>query len=93
MAMVHMAAAIPNLSYDLDTHYPWQSEEVIAGGRIEFDEGRVKVPTEPGLGIELDPEALNQLSDNYKNCSILRRDDTAEMKKIDPDWEFRKIRW
>jgi glucarate dehydratase len=93
MAMVHMAAAIPNLSYDLDTHYPWQSEEVIAGGRIEFDEGRVKVPTEPGLGIELDPEALNQLSDNYKNCNILRRDDTAEMKKIDPDWEFRKIRW
>jgi len=93
MAMVHMAAAIPNLSYDLDTHYPWQSEEVIAGGRIEFDEGRVKVPTEPGLGIELDPEALNQLSDNYNNCNILRRDDTAEMKKIDPDWEFRKIRW
>jgi glucarate dehydratase len=36
MAMVHLASAIPNLSYDLDTHYPWQSEEVMVGESVKF---------------------------------------------------------
>jgi glucarate dehydratase len=93
MAMVHMAAAIPNLTYDLDTHYPWQSDEVIAGGRVRFNEGRVTVPREPGLGIELDHKMLGKLHNDYKKCGIKCRDDTAEMKKIDPDWEFKPIRW
>ena len=37
MAMVHLAAAVPNLTYACDTHYPWQEEEVVEGGRIAFD--------------------------------------------------------
>jgi glucarate dehydratase len=93
MAMVHMAAAIPNLTYDLDTHYPWQSEEVILGGRIRFEDGQLAVPREPGLGIELDYDMLDKLHDNFINCGITRRDDTAEMKKIDPDWRFKATRW
>ena len=28
-AMVHLGAAIPNLKYALDTHYPWQSDEIL----------------------------------------------------------------
>ena len=93
IAMVHMAAAIPNLTYDLDTHYPWQSEEVIKGGRVTFEEGKVTVPTEPGLGISLDRAMLQQLHENYLKCGIRRRDDTSEMKKLQPDWEFKPIRW
>jgi glucarate dehydratase len=93
IAMVHMAAAIPNLTYDLDTHYPWQSEEVIKGGRVTFEEGKVAVPTEPGLGISMDRAMLQQLHENYLKCGIKRRDDTSEMKKLQPDWEFKPIRW
>jgi glucarate dehydratase len=93
IAMVHMAAAIPNLTYDLDTHYPWQSDEIVAGGRIKFDEGQIAVPREPGLGITLDYDMLEKLHNDYKNCKITRRDDTAEMKKIDPNWEFQAVRW
>ena len=93
IAMVHMAAAIPNLSYDLDTHYPWQSEEVIVGGRISFKEGKVAVPGGPGLGIELDYKELEKLHQNYLNCNITFRDDTSEMKKYDPNWEYHDIRW
>jgi len=93
IAMVHMAAAIPNLTYDLDTHYPWQSEEVIKGGRIKFEEGKVAVPTKPGLGISLDRNMLHRLHENYQRCGIKRRDDTSEMKKIYPDWEFKPVRW
>ncbi len=59
-AGISLAAAVPNLTYACDTHYPWQSEEVIVGGRIQFDEGALLVSDEPGLGIELDREALSQ---------------------------------
>ena len=93
IAMVHMAAAIPNLSYDLDTHYPWQSEEVIKGGRVKFEDGCVEVPTGPGLGVELDYDMLEVLHENFKKCGITHRDDTSEMKKYDPNWEFKPIRW
>ncbi len=61
-AMTHVAAAIPNLDYACDTHYPWQSEEVIAGGRFVFEDGALPVSTEPGLGIELDRDALAKLT-------------------------------
>ena len=93
MAMVHMAAAIPSLTYDLDTHYPWQSEEVIEGGRVCIQEGKVAVPKEPGLGITLDREALDRLHQNFKNSGLTHRDDTGEMQKIDPSWEFKAVRW
>ncbi len=93
IAMVHMAAGIPNLSYDLDTHYPWQSEEVIVGGRVKFEEGKVAVPRGPGLGIELDYEELDNLHQNFINCNITHRDDTSEMKKHYPDWEYHPVRW
>ncbi len=93
VAMVHMAAAIPNLTYDLDTHYPWQSEEIIVGGRVKFEDGKVAVPREPGLGISLDYQALERLNQNYKLCGLTTRDDTTEMKKFHPDWSFKPIRW
>ena len=93
IAMIHLAAAIPNLSYDLDTHYPWQSEEIIGGGRVIFEEGKVAVPRSPGLGIELDYKELEKLHQNYLNCNITYRDDTSEMKKYDPNWEYHAIRW
>jgi glucarate dehydratase len=93
IAMVHMAAAIPGLTYDLDTHYPWQSEEVIEGGRVKFTEGKVAVPTGPGLGITLDHNALQRLHENYLRCGLTHRDDTGEMKKLDPEWEFKAVRW
>lgn len=34
LAMTHLAACVPNLTYACDTHYPWQEEEVIVGGRV-----------------------------------------------------------
>lgn len=92
-AMVHLGAALPRLPYALDTHYPWQSEEVITGGRLTFEEGAVKVPQGPGLGVELDRKALEKLHQNYINCGLTRRDDQLEMQKVSPGWEFKAVRW
>ena len=86
MAMTHAAAAIPNLTYACDTHYPWQEEEVIKGGRIQFDQGAVKVPTAPGLGVELDPAKLVELHRQYLDCGIRNRNDLAQMRKYQPEF-------
>lgn len=92
-AMVHLGAALPEVPYALDTHYPWQSDEVIIGGRIKFVDGAVEVPQGPGLGVELDREALARLHQNYLKCGLTKRDDLIEMRKKVPDWEFKLTRW
>lgn len=84
MAMTHVAASIPNLTYACDTHYPWQEEEVIEGGRITFDNGAVRVPKTPGLGVELDRDKLAELHEQYRCCGVRNRDDLAQMRKYDP---------
>ncbi|MFM9270587.1 glucarate dehydratase family protein [Halomonas elongata] len=86
MAMTHAAAAIDNLTYACDTHYPWQEEEVIVGGKISFEDGSVRVPDAPGLGVELDRDALQQLALNFQECGIRSRNDVKEMQKYDPSW-------
>jgi glucarate dehydratase len=92
-AMTHLAAAVPNLTYACDTHYPWQSEEVIVGGRLKFEDGALPVPTGPGLGIELDRAALARLHENYLRCGLTRRNDETEMQKVQPGWRFEATRW
>ncbi|MBK7373693.1 MAG: glucarate dehydratase [Saprospiraceae bacterium] len=92
-AMVHLGAALPRMPYALDTHYPWQSEEIIMGGRFKFEQGAVAVPQGPGLGIELDKKALERLHQNYLRCGLTKRDDEVEMRKLNPDWRFMAVRW
>ena len=92
-AMVHLGAALPQPPYPLDTHYPWQSDEVIEGGRFRFEEGSVAVPQEPGLGVALDRQALARLHQNYLDCGLTQRNDAVEMQKVQPGWSFKAERW
>jgi glucarate dehydratase len=92
-AMVHLGGALPRMPFALDTHYPWQSDEIIMGGRMKFEGGSVAIPSEPGLGVELDRIALAKLHENYLKCGLTKRDDQIEMQKIYPDWEFKAVRW
>jgi glucarate dehydratase len=85
-AMTHVGATIPNLAYAADTHYPWQSDEVIEGGKLPIRGGAVVPPPGPGLGVRLDREALKRLHRNYLTCGIRVRNDAAEMRKYKPDW-------
>jgi len=93
MAMTHVAASIPNLTYACDTHYPWQEEEVIKGGRIAFDNGAVRVPKTPGLGVELDRDKLAELHEQYRTCGVRNRDDLAQMRKYDADFTGKNPRF
>jgi glucarate dehydratase len=92
-AMVHLGAAIPNFKYALDTHYPWQSDEIIIGGRLKFEGGQVAVPKGAGLGVELDRKSLAKLHQNYLKCGLTKRNDEIEMQKLQPGWTFKATRW
>ncbi|TKJ34686.1 MAG: glucarate dehydratase [Planctomycetes bacterium B3_Pla] len=96
MAMAHVAAATPHLTYACDTHYPWQSEidEVVAGGRVKIADGCVRIPDKPGLGVELDYDQLARGRQRYEKCPYRKRDDEAQMRKcIDPRWKRMLPRW
>ena len=95
MAMTHVAAAAPHLSYARDTHYPWQEpdEEVIKGGKLPIVDGCVKVTRTPGLGVELDYDQLAKLNDQYLSCGIRSRNDVTQMQKYDPSWKALKPRF
>lgn len=96
MAMAHVAAATPHLTYDCDTHYPWQSaqDEIVAGGRIPIVDGCVTISDLPGLGVELDYDQLERLKERYQKIPFRKRDDEAEMQKhVDPNWKRILPRW
>jgi glucarate dehydratase len=96
MAMAHVAAATPHLTYACDTHYPWQSvqDEVVEGGKVPIVDGNVIIPEKPGLGVQLDYDQLERLKERYRKIPYRRRDDEAEMQKhVDPHWKRVLPRW
>ncbi|MCV7422311.1 glucarate dehydratase [Mycobacterium yunnanensis] len=92
-AMVHLAGATPNLTYACDTHWPWKTEDVVRAGVLEIRDGAVRVPTTPGLGVEIDDDALGALHEQYVRCGIRNRDDTAYMQSVDPSFKAVSPRW
>ena len=96
MAMTHVAAASPHLTFACDTHYPWQTaqDEVVTGGRIKFSNGAVRIPDKPGLGVELDYDQVARGRERYQKIPFRKRDDEAEMRKhVDPNWKRVLPRW
>ena len=93
-AMTHLAAATPTLAYACDTHTPWQAGvDVIEPGVLRFVDGAVPVPTGPGLGVELDRDALARMHEDYETCGIRRRDDTTYLRRFTPDFDPTLPRW
>ncbi|WP_296510573.1 glucarate dehydratase family protein [Rhodoferax sp.] len=93
MAMTHLAASVGHLSYACDTHYPWQSDEVLVGGKVPIVGGCVHLTDKPGLGVELDQHKLAELHEAFKNCRIRTRNDVAQMQRYRPEWTQIKPRF
>ena len=60
--MLHLGAVIPNLSFAADAHYHHLTDDIIEGGKLEYENGFIAVPTGPGLGVKLDCDKLSGLS-------------------------------
>ena len=64
-AYLHMTAAMPWLHEPSQSLFRWQIADVIQGGPFRQTNNVVSVPEGPGLGVKLDPEALNRWHLHY----------------------------
>ena len=66
-AYLHLAAASPALPHALDTHAAELVGDIIKDGGIGLtDRGTMRVPTGPGLGVELDPEKFAAAAEAHR---------------------------
>jgi glucarate dehydratase len=64
--MLHLGAALPNLSFSADAHYHHLQDDIIEGGMFEYEGGSIRVPDGPGLGVSLDRDKLDIYAELYK---------------------------
>ena len=57
-AMLHTASTIPQMHMAGDAHYHYLTDDIIAGGKMAYVDGTLRVPDGPGLGVELDEEKM-----------------------------------
>ena len=57
-AQIHLGVAMPNLDYDSDTCGSLYQEEDLLAAPLRFERGHAFAPEGPGLGVELDPDAV-----------------------------------
>jgi glucarate dehydratase len=64
--MLHLGAALPNLTFSADAHYHHLEDDVVEGGKLKYEDGSIKVPDAPGLGVSLDRERLERYAELYE---------------------------
>lgn len=84
----HVAAAAPGRITAIDTHWIWQDGQRLTRQPLTIAAGRIKVPDRPGLGIEIDMQALERAHALYKSMKAGSRDDAAAMQYLIPHWKF-----
>jgi glucarate dehydratase len=84
----HVAAAAPGVITAIDTHWIWQDGQRITKEPYGITDGYLTVPDEPGLGVELDDEAVAAAHELYKREGLGSRDDAVAMQYLIPGWEF-----
>ena len=89
--MTHMNCAVSRVGYDADTHYPWTSEDIIKGPKLQFKDGKMALPDAPGLGVEIDPDKMAALKENVGRA----RSRKELLTKWDPAYpqDEHKVRW
>lgn len=86
--MIHLAAALPQLTMASDTHYPWLpvGADIIEGPNLPIRKGMMAVPEGPGLGVSLDRDKLARAHEVYTKSGMRGRDDATLMRKLEPGW-------
>jgi glucarate dehydratase len=85
----HVAAAAPGKTTAIDTHWIWQEgSDRLTKEPLVIADGKVQVPAKPGLGVELDFEALEKAHQVYLGMGLGARDDAVAMQFLIPGWSF-----
>jgi glucarate dehydratase len=84
----HVAAAAPGRVTAIDTHWIWQDGQRLTHEPMRIADGRIAVPTEPGLGIELDMAEVDKAHQLHNQHGLGSRDDARAMRFLVPNWTF-----
>src|SRR5699024_10466009 len=84
----HVAAAAPGNITAIDTHWIWQDGQRITKDPYKIEDGKIKGPYKPGLGIYIDMDKLEEAHETYKKVGKGTRDDSIGMQYLIPGWEF-----
>ena len=64
--MLHLGAVVPNLAFAADAHYHHLVDDIIEGGKLRYEDGAIRVPDGPGLGVRLDRDKVAQYAELYR---------------------------
>ena len=84
----HVAAAAPGKVTAIDTHWIWQDGQRLTKEPLQIADGRVQVPKQPGLGVELDMAEVDKAHQLYLRHGLGARDDAMAMQYLMPGWTF-----
>jgi glucarate dehydratase len=89
LAMVtHVGAAAPGEITALDTHWIWQDGQALTRAPLQIRDGAIAVPAAPGLGVEIDRDALESAHQLHLEHGLGARDDAVAMQYLRPGWQF-----
>src|SRR5206468_4318008 len=80
----HVAAAAPGEITAVDTHWIWQDGQRLTREPIAIRRGLLKVPEQPGMGVELDMAQVDQAHALYRQVGLGGRDDATAMQFLTP---------
>lgn len=88
----HVAAAAPGKTTAIDTHWIWQDGQCLTREPLKIEQGHVRVPSKPGLGLEIDMAAVEKAHQAYNNMGLGARNDAEAMQFLIPGWTFNNKR-
>jgi glucarate dehydratase len=84
----HVGAAAPGRVTALDTHWIWQDGQQLTYEPLRIKNGHIELPQAPGLGIELNMDAVEKAHRLYNQHGLGARDDAMAMQYLIPNWKF-----
>jgi glucarate dehydratase len=84
----HVAAAAPGRVTAIDTHWIWQDGQHLTHNPLQIRGGEIEVPDTPGLGVELNMQAVEKAHALYLKEGLGARDDSTAMQYLIPEWTF-----
>ena len=84
----HAAAAAPGRVTAIDTHWIWQDGQRLTKDPLRIEDGCIRVPQKPGLGVELDMHAVGEANALYRQHGLDGRSDAVAMQYLIPGWKF-----
>jgi glucarate dehydratase len=84
----HVGAAAPGNVTAIDTHWIWQDGQALTKEPLKIKDGKIAVPEQPGLGIEIDRDRIDAAHALYREHGLGARDDAIAMQFLIPGWRF-----